>query len=56
MAIDLWNRTNSVIGFLSDERTAGNDPSELDPGRDYGYTRPEQRLADISNHLMQRIW
>ncbi len=56
MAIDLWNKTSSVLGFLSEERRSGRDAALYDPGRPYDDRSFGSRQTDLDNHLLFRIW
>ncbi len=56
MAIDLWKRTNSILGFLSDERAAGEAPAMFNPGSAYLNTEPSVRMYFIDPHMYNRIW
>ncbi len=56
MAIDLWNKTSSLLGFLSEERRAGRDPALFDPGSPYDKRSIQSKKTELDDHLLFRIW
>ncbi len=56
MAIDLWNSTSTLLGFLSEERQAGRPASAFDPGRHYDDVGYDARRKNLDEQMLHRIW